>query len=1313
MRITPKLPQVSGLLCGLLVLLAGCGSPSSQTLDSLTVTATPTTLSVGGAAILKAVAHLSDGTTQDVTAGTTWTLSNPALATMSSSALTAKAAGTLTVQAAYVEATPAGTSPASASVTPQNLSASTQITITAAGSSNVPTITWNAPAAIPYGTALSTTQLSATTNVAGTFAYSPAAGTVLKAGTQTLSVVFTPTDTKTYSAATASVQLTVNQAAAVITWPQPAPVAAGATLSATQLDATANVPGSFMYSPAAGTVLAAGTQQLTAVFSPTDTTDYASATAHASLVVNGTSSGPGGGPTAPVGGPITPTRPTLTGCGGPTVNVNSSMSQSTLQSTIQNAPHCALVLFAAGTYTITAPISVPCSVSLGGPPVGWARGDIYTAKINSAVSAGNYPLNFPACTTAASVQYLSCNGGRPSPDGGGCIYIAAGVSNITVTENYLYGNQGNAGGGNYMEDSLLYFDGSKSATVDTNDTVTWNQFGQSGDCSNLMSNYSYSGLSGNGGFCNGLGIHDGMSNFTADYNIFSYQEQGMKVFENQGQCVNCYIEYNDYNNIHRINFETQANIGGNQPTSMFIRYNSIHDQYDTNYGAWGFSAANGCNSGCVTNTDYNVLINNVQAVNGGQYTPGAIEIWGSNGTTDNYNLVQGYWANGLDTSSTGQFVENNNTFCMAAGGSTTAPGNGGYFNDENENPQSYKPTATGNTFSSSPTCAQTSVAPTISPASGSFTGSQTVTFTTSGANRDTNTGIWYTTDGSTPVPGSGTAQYVPSGGTATVTTNTVKAVGMWGAQNQPYAYPAGYGYVPSAVVTANYTSGSVVKQPGAKSRSALNVPQTAPAAETTVAANATATQASAAAATATSVAIAPAQAAVAIGSTTQLKAIATFNDGSTKDVTTEFAWTSSDTRTIAATSSGSLSGLATGKAVISGSYQGLQASASATSSIGQVEWSGPIVISEGGTYSGNWQSTDARTPAVMVTTKDAVVIENSHVRSVGSLIKTGVAGSNLTVRNSVGVAANAAVKGQPNGVFLEVSSPMKLDVENNYIENARGGVIVHGYSGNRDGEQTIVIRSNRARNLNGLLSDGNGGYLPGEGADRSAARFIQLDSVQSVPGIDVGWNEVINYPGRSLVEDNIDVYRSGGTPNRPLEIHDTYIQGAYPYRAAQDAYTGGGIKTDAKAGDNAQEVPAFNNIHDNQVVGTVNYGIEFTAGHDNVAANNRVVSSGLQADGTRIAAQHVGMANSDASSGASGSMYNNTMRDNLIGWTCWSASCAAEGYRKDQYFPASPADYSTNSVLATGQITLNTENNEYQVWMNKMAAAGIAVGPSF
>ena len=251
-----------------------------------------------------------------------------------------------------------------------------------------------------------------------------------------------------------------------------------------------------------------------------------------------------------------------------------------------------------------------------------------------------------------------------------------------------------------------------------------------------------------------------------------------------------------------------------------------------------------------------------------------------------------------------------------------------------------------------------------------------------------------------------------------------------------------------------------------------------------------------------------------------------------------------------------------------------------------------------------------KTPAVTVATTAPVKIENAHIRSVGNLIKTSVAGSNLTVRNSLGVALNASVKGQPNGNFLEVASPARLDVENNYIENAQGGVIVHGYAGNRDGEQTIVIRANRARNVNGLLSDGNGDYLPGEGSNRSLARFIQFDGVRAVPGIDVGWNEVINYPGRSLVADDIDVYQSSGTANRPLEIHDTYIQGAYPYRAAQDEYTGGGIKTDGSPNETAQVAPAFNSIHDNQVVGTVNYGIKFAAGHDNIAANNRVISSG-------------------------------------------------------------------------------------------------------
>ena len=73
-----------------------------------------------------------------------------------------------------------------------------------------PQITWNAPAAINYGTALSGAQLNAQANVLGSFVYSPVAGTVILSGSQTLNAAFTPTDTNNYNNANAQVQIVVN-----------------------------------------------------------------------------------------------------------------------------------------------------------------------------------------------------------------------------------------------------------------------------------------------------------------------------------------------------------------------------------------------------------------------------------------------------------------------------------------------------------------------------------------------------------------------------------------------------------------------------------------------------------------------------------------------------------------------------------------------------------------------------------------------------------------------------------------------------------------------------------------------------------------------------------------------------------------------------------------------------------------------------------------------------------------------------------------------------------------------------------------------
>ncbi len=227
------------------------------------------------------------------------------------------------------------------------------------------TVTWTNPLPIVYGTPLGGSQLDASANVPGNFAYNPANGAVLNAGTNTLSVVFTPTDTNDYSGSTNTVTLVVSPApltvnaanasrpfgqpnpvftgtltgvtnndnitatyssaatsgspagtypiiptlvdpghrltnysvtlnngvltvfsvSATVMWTNPLPIVYGAALSSNQLNATASVPGSFVYNPTNGTVLNAGTNTLSVVFTPTDTNDYTGSTNTVMLVV--------------------------------------------------------------------------------------------------------------------------------------------------------------------------------------------------------------------------------------------------------------------------------------------------------------------------------------------------------------------------------------------------------------------------------------------------------------------------------------------------------------------------------------------------------------------------------------------------------------------------------------------------------------------------------------------------------------------------------------------------------------------------------------------------------------------------------------------------------------------------------------------------------------------------------------------------------------------------------------------------------------------------------------------------------------------
>ncbi len=77
-----------------------------------------------------------------------------------------------------------------------------------------PSITWNNPGSIPFGSPLSGTQLNAAASfngatLSGAYSYVPDAGALLLAGTQSLAVQFAPGDALNFNSATGTVSITV------------------------------------------------------------------------------------------------------------------------------------------------------------------------------------------------------------------------------------------------------------------------------------------------------------------------------------------------------------------------------------------------------------------------------------------------------------------------------------------------------------------------------------------------------------------------------------------------------------------------------------------------------------------------------------------------------------------------------------------------------------------------------------------------------------------------------------------------------------------------------------------------------------------------------------------------------------------------------------------------------------------------------------------------------------------------------------------------------------------------------------------------
>ena len=273
-----------------------------------------------------------------------------------------------------------------------------------------PVITWPAPAPITYGTALTSTQLDASASVPGTFAYSPAVGKVLAAGTQTLHASFTPTDTTNYTATSASVSLTVNKATPSISWSAPASIIYGTSLAGV-LNASAtfnssSVAGTFTYTStptggsaslvSASTVLVAGSYVLTASFVPADPTDFNAATSIVALTVSSQTS------------VISQLTPAFISVGGPAFTLTVAGSGFLPTSTIYWGATALATQYTSATQ-LTAQVppsdiatSGTTAITVQNPSSGGGLSNAFQFQVDSATSGSTTPPSF--ATTSATVS---------------------------------------------------------------------------------------------------------------------------------------------------------------------------------------------------------------------------------------------------------------------------------------------------------------------------------------------------------------------------------------------------------------------------------------------------------------------------------------------------------------------------------------------------------------------------------------------------------------------------------------------------------------------------------------------------------------------------------------------------------------------------------------------------------------------------------------------------------------------------------------------------------------------------------------------
>ena len=369
-------------------------------------------------------------------------------------------------------------------------------------------------------------------------------------------------------------------------------------------------------------------------------------------------------------------------------------------------------------------------------------------------------------------------------------------------------------------------------------------------------------------------------------------------------------------------------------------------------------------------------------------------------------------------------------------------------------------------------------------------------------------------------------------------------------------------------------------------------------------------------------------------------------------------------------------------------------------------YSAPLTITQGGTYSGNWQSTDMSVPALTIQTSEPVIIENCHLSHNGNGIEAAVPNTRVTVRNCYfhGRAPNVDNKARGGGVLMPYFA--NLVVEHNSFENTATPIQAYFYQGNATAQETLLVRYNKVRNINGTFKDGIG---------QENQNFVAVQNFVQAQGNprfgEIAWNDVYNEPFKSSCEDLINFYMAGGRSDSWFKVHDNFMSGAFHPNPHDDNGSAAGIQIDGPDNDRS----AYIEVYGNSISQVLNGGMGAAAGSHVYMHGNRVVSSSKEyvtdpVNGSWTTGSYSGLfIFASVPNGAVGAMTDIRIEDNLVGWAS-SDSSDPYSHRLDISTNLG-GGIKNNTHWPDEPITKATEDAEYQLFVQKVAANGLVTGP--